>query len=648
MWFVRRARAMDTREIAQRVVLGARGGRWTLGPPALPPTSPVIGSSVSNWGLGPPLNADSAPARHLVREADRILDGRYKRLNLSRTDVYASVNTHVDPETGFEYPSSASARFSVSPKPSKPDPKQVWELSRHHHLTTVAAAYWITGEQRYADRVVDELASWIASNPFMRGIHWTSGIELGIRLTSWAWIRRFLTDLPGVESHFEENGAFVESVGRHIQWLTAFPSPGSSSNNHRLAELLGLVVGHNAFPFLPGASRLAAAAIDELAAEAVTQVDATGITREMASGYQSLVFDILFSATFEHDLGGNSVPPELRTICNRMIGASVALCDSTGNPARFGDDDSGFAFDCDGPSFDAWQAFQELDQIRRGDQVNLSTLRTALWANSPFLQAPTTGSHDSAFVSESGISILRTTDPEQPELWAAFNHGALGWGSTAAHGHADALSFELRVAGQPFLVDPGCYQYSATSEWRNYFRSTRAHNTVTVDGQNQSEIGGPFLWSRHAQVSTLSISGAGPKSDTTRIVASHDGYSDLSVVHVRALELARSRRVFTVVDTIERDGATDDASIAWHFHLHPDVEAFLNPGEILLRSSTALNTTIRIHFDASLVGKITKATDGAPLAWYSEQYNHKRASSYVSLSTTLTAERSFTFTIEVG
>ena len=67
--------------------------------------------------------------------------------------------------------------------------KQVWELSRHHHLTQLAAAWYLTHDDTYAERVADHLNDWWRTNPFLSGVHWASGIELGTRLISWAWIR---------------------------------------------------------------------------------------------------------------------------------------------------------------------------------------------------------------------------------------------------------------------------------------------------------------------------------------------------------------------------------------------------------------------------------------------------------------------------
>src|SRR5690606_23281255 len=115
----------------------------------------------------------------------------------------------------------------------------IWEVSRHQHLTVLAAAYAATGDDRYATRVARHLRSWWAANPPLRGVHWVSGIELGIRLLSWVWTRRLLDGWPAVSRLFEDNPEFRRHLYWHQRWLATFGSHGSSANNHVIAEAAG-------------------------------------------------------------------------------------------------------------------------------------------------------------------------------------------------------------------------------------------------------------------------------------------------------------------------------------------------------------------------------------------------------------------------
>src|SRR5690606_5147679 len=107
-----------------------------------------------------------------------------------------------------------------------------------------------------------------------------------------------------------------------------------------------------------------------------------------------------------------------------------------------------------------------------------------------------------AFV-DAGLYILARERRTPRELFCVMDAGPLGYLSIAAHGHADAFAFTLSVGGQPVIVDPGTYSYFLEPEGREYFRSTKAHNTITIDGQSQSVPGGPFLWSHKANTRVI-------------------------------------------------------------------------------------------------------------------------------------------------
>ncbi len=95
---------------------------------------------------------------------------------------------------------------------------------------------------------------------------------------------------------------------------------------------------------------------------------------------------------------------------------------------------------------------------------------------------------------ESGYYLLGTAFETPDEVRLLVDSGPLGYLSIAAHGHADALSFVLSIGDREILVDPGTYAYHTEPSWRRYFRSTLAHNTVGIDGEDQSVQAGNFMW----------------------------------------------------------------------------------------------------------------------------------------------------------
>lgn len=137
----------------------------------------------------------------------------------------------------------------------------------------------------------------------------------------------------------------------------------------------------------------------------------------------------------------------------------------------------------------------------------------------------------------------------------------LGLGSIAAHGHADALSIAVRAYGTDVLVDPGTYDYYSHPEWRNHFRSTRAHNTVEIDGLDQSTRLGNFMWGQRAVASCSAWSAT---QGGHSFEGQHDGYQRLPnpVLHRRRVELDDARREIVVSDELQGEGATKWPSIS--------------------------------------------------------------------------------------
>jgi hypothetical protein len=150
-----------------------------------------------------------------------------------------------------------------------------------------------------------------------------------------------------------------------------------------------------------------------------------------------------------------------------------------------------------------------------------------------------------------------------------FDCGGLGM-QRGGHGHADALSLTLFSGGHEILIDPGTSVYNAAPEWRTFFRSTRAHNTVVVDGQSQSEPGGSFSWRRKAKARVrkhISL------PEFEYVDGEHDGYSSLpkEIGHRRRLIYVRPD-YWIVLDNLRGKG---EHTFDFLYHFASDVELFI-------------------------------------------------------------------------
>ena len=212
--------------------------------------------------------------------------------------------------------------------------KQVWELSRMHHVTVLAAAFAFSGDERYARRVASHLRSWWTENPFLSGIHWTSGIEAGVRLITWVWARRLLEGWEGAPQLFEHNDNAAEQIQWHQRYLAAFRSRGSSANNHVIAEAAGQLVAALAFNWFDESDGWAAQAAQLLETELAANTFPSGLNREMASEYHGFVAELGLVAAAEADRAGQPLAADTWHLLGRMLDAGAATIDVAFRPPR--------------------------------------------------------------------------------------------------------------------------------------------------------------------------------------------------------------------------------------------------------------------------------------------------------------------------
>jgi hypothetical protein len=159
---------------------------------------------------------------------------------------------------------------------------------------------------------------------------------------------------------------------------------------------------------------------------------------------------------------------------------------------------------------------------------------------------------------------------EREAQWLCFDCGehaaGLYAGATpsAAHGHADALSVLVAASGEQILADGGFSTYNGEKAWRDYFRQTRAHHTVVVDGQTQSLHLGNMSWAYTARA-TCEEWVSTPTFDY--VCGTHNGYQRLPspVLHRRAI-FFRKPDYWLIFDELLGTGTHQVES---YFHLAP-------------------------------------------------------------------------------
>ncbi|MFD9137908.1 alginate lyase family protein [Streptomyces bottropensis] len=620
-WYLRRLSRMGPREVGGRVGDTLRRRRWRSAPPRSPAVTGARFTAVLPAGTVAAVPPHAA--KRLVTAADRLMDGHAEYFGVLRDDLADPDWCH-DPKTGRRAPWAHAFDVPYRDEDAVGDIKQIWELSRHQYLTVLAAAYAVTGDERYAERVAAHLRSWWAANTPLRGVHWTSGIELGIRLLSWVWVRRLLDGWPGAAGLFEGNPVAHRQIWHHQRWLAAFPSRGSSANNHVIAETAGQFAAACAFDWFPSSARWRTDALRSLERQLRANTFPSGLNRELATEYHGLVLELGLAALAEADAAGVPVPATVRLVLLRMTDALAAVVDNRLRPPRQGDADDGHGLVVDGAGTDRWASLLATGDAVFGrldwwPAVTGTDVRTPLLAalvrphpregTAPAVARPATRPDRFA---DAGMTILR--GPQ--EIWCRCDGGPHGFLSIAAHAHADALSLEVRHDGVDVLADPGTYCYHGQPEWRRYFRSTLGHNTLELDGDDQSVSGGPFLWTRQARSRVLVADTSG--QGVARWCAEHDGYEPS--VHRRRVELTAASRELRVSDEVR--GPRRAVRLA--FHLGPAIAADL-VGTVaeLTWTRDGEDRSAVLELPGQLSWRAHRGESDPPLGWYSAGFGRK-------------------------
>jgi hypothetical protein len=590
---------MSPSEVGFRVGRKIRGTAERAGIGLARPKVPA-GSSGRAWLASLPRKFDTERYR---LAADRILNGSFDVFCLQGARLGFPPRWNVDPRTGIEAPLVFGKELNYRDPALVGDVKYLWEPNRHLELVTLAQAWHLTRDERYALGCRTLLDSWFAQCPYPRGINWCVSLEHAVRLVNWsfAWFLLGGEAAPvfeGVEGR-GFRARWLESIYQHCHFIPRHWSRHSSANNHLLGEATGLFVGALTWPLWRESARWARQARAELEREALAQTHADGVNKEQAIWYHHAVADMMLVAGLVARANGQDFGQKYWARLEVMLEFIASLMDVGGNVPMIGDADEGVLVRFvpeegrnAGPG--AVQDADSADVARRDGaagtrfDVFRSLLATgAILFRRPAMRAKGTVFDDKtrwllgdeaegAFTRidasqafpvrrafpEGGYFILGEDFETPREVRIVADTGPLGYLAIAAHGHADALAFTLSIGGKPILVDPGTFSYSAMP-WRRYFRSTAAHNTLVVDNTDQSEYGGSFLWLQHANAVVEAFRAAG---DEQTLTARHDGYRRLPdpVTHRRNWRYTTGAGTLTITDELTCSAA-HSVEIYWHF-----------------------------------------------------------------------------------
>lgn len=417
------------------------------------------------------------------------------------------------------------------------DIRYTWELNRMHFAPYIAMLYLKEGKEKYIKLLESYFEDWVDNNRICEGVNWVSSMEIAIRSYQWLIVLFLIKDANKKDFKVKICRSILASIKYVMENLSLY----SSANNHLIVEsAISSIVGYcfkDVYKqnwFDKGSKRLQK--------EIIKQFYSDGVNKEQALHYQAFVIDMMLHYNF--------IMKNLnkKTIEDGLIKKSVEFIYNIGaahNYTDFGDSDDARIINLTNRVYNYYDYILALASkyykveftSNHNKYAEVSLLSPDIMLSDKF--------NDMEYkLYEKGGYFLVNNKANN----ILFDFGKLGFGSLAAHGHADALMFLYCYKGHEFLIDSGTYIYNINKEKRNYYRSTEAHNTLSYMKKNQSEILGPFLWGKKCE---SKIDNFYENNEEVTIEASHNGYSPY--IHKRVFKYLKNSNDLYIRDYFDTE-----------------------------------------------------------------------------------------------
>lgn len=513
----------------------------------------------------------------VVAKADDAASRRVDLLGSGPVELSRPIDWQRDFKSGHAWTPSPSADIDVNDLRRDSDVKVPWDLSRLQWLLALGQAYLIEGDDARARAARDVVEEWIAANPPGMGVNWTVAMEVALRAIALIWLFHACN---GARAWRDEKFRFEllrtlylhgDYIRRHLEWSDV-------NANHLLADAAGLVALGLFFGGGDEPAEWHRTGWKILTREMPAQVGADGVTFEASSAYHRLATELFLIPATIRLAHGLDVPADYRIRLAAMARFVAAYTRPNDSAPNWGDADDGRVLPFGHQPIADHRYLIGLVGLALDNDSLIAAAHgpadEAFWLFGPEATARLSDGTPpiprSVAFEDSGVYVMAGNGDH-----IFIDAGPVGMKGRGGHGHNDCLSFEATLDGVPLIVDGGAYVYTASVDWRNRFRSTAAHNTPMVDGEEQNRVVRPeYLWTLMDDARpAVRLWRAGDGKD--RFVGDHAGYRRLAdpVVPVRAVTLDKKRHRLVVVDRFE---CRETHRIAIPYHLHPDVSAETN------------------------------------------------------------------------
>jgi len=511
---------------------------------------------------------------------------------------YEPIDWYLDPVRRLQFPRGIPHKKwdLYAMRPGLADIKYPWELARCQHWVPLGQAFRLTGDERFAREMANELADFMRANPIGLGVNWTCTMDVALRAINWILGLELVRESRTLDDAFWtqalgalfDHGGFIRGNLENTYEVTS---------NHFLSNVVGLACLGVVFDSTPDGREWSTFARDALEREMTVQVLADGADYESSVPYHRLVAELFLGGARVADAAGRPMSAEYISRLRDMASYLAAVTRPDGLMPQIGDADDGRV-----------QVFSDYAQSTPQDARHLLAAAGAMFGNAEWiamagdvaewestwwgvpvkaLDPAETAPPVTRLFPDAGVAVVRAD-----AVYLVVTNGVVGTKGFGNHKHNDQLSFEFHAGGAPLVVDPGSYVYTSDPGARNLFRGTGYHSTLMVDGIEQNEFKTEWLFrmfdTSHAEHVTFEVHG-----HLVEYVGRHHGYERLDepVTHERSFQVNTASGALRIADRLRGRGTHE---IRWHFHLAPGVSARTGDGEILLERAGRAAWSMRL------------------------------------------------------
>jgi hypothetical protein len=418
------------------------------------------------------------------------------------------------------------------------DIKLIWEPARFTWIYPLVRAYILSGDESYVETFWHEFEAFADINLPNLGPNWVSAQEVALRLISLTFaIQVFSSAGSSTPERINRLSMVIADHAARIPATLSYAR--AQNNNHLLSEAAGLITAASAVPAHPEATNWLRLGQQWFNHALENQISDSGTYIQHSTNYHRMMLQLaLWVSTLESSITEQN-KQKLAAATRWLLGMADA---DTGRIPNLGHNDGSYIQNLASSSYADYRPVLQAAAIAfLGEQIYDSGPwdELALWLG----------------ISGSGPIELEEAITPEPVKLGTFpgSHLTLhdqtnsSWVSlrvanfSGRPAHADQLHLDLWWQGHNIALDPGTFLYNAPPPWENPFTHSSFHNTVTIDGQDQMTYAGRFLWLDWAQAEVLDQQTA-KKGKLVKVVAQHDGYAHLGMIHKRSVTCEASRK----------------------------------------------------------------------------------------------------------